>query len=1130
MKKIMNTMALLLIVTLVVTQGGSRIMAAELTPETETQIMTTEETVETPTEEGLSEEPSSEEPSEGPSAEESSTTPSESESVPATETEPDDSATDSTESVEETTEENTTEVLEEIETETEAIVDQVSGNAIVSSVSSNSLPIQRLARSTDNTWDLSEKGDGSVTGTFNPENGDFRVTGSGPMKPFYDPNAEVRPYISILDDVRTLIVEDGVTNVASRMLWKAKSLVDVTLADSVTEIGDYAFMLCTALQNVKADGVTSLKKSAFHGCTALNDLILPNVIRENSSIIYAHAKTISMPKLEVSEGFVLSGVQATRIELPNLREVSSSAGKKFGQLNADYVDLSSLRTTHLGDFDQSNIGTLLLGGDSHTAIFSKSCIDKLILPEAERIDAYVLLGCATTELSDDPVIKEIIVPKLKYYSNSYSYGKLPVSNQVEKLDIPEGVIFGSYTLEGSKITFIDLPAFQGGYGMFKGHRIDTNVLDISKVIACDAGLFYGLTGNIPTVTYSSEKPLKLDFKCIPGLKSIYWLGGIHADMAAANIPSTVMVYCLEDSPVETWCKNNSVAFKNLSDADADEIINGKSPSLTVDSFLIDASAPKDVNLKVSLGVKPAGASGIGKVLIENTVIPADSWIFNGTDTITIKGSCFSALVNGSHSISVEFDNGTYRTGITANVVNSTSLPDGEGGITTPPEALTTITYEFYKDYPDSVIIPVKLNSAKNIVRLRIGAAEVDPSNYELQDGALCIKKECLMTLEVGKHRILPTFDDPQSTTIPNLMLYVYNKAADRAAPYLLQSHHIFDGSNIRMQFNVGEGDLKATNVLALVLDNKMILPNGDTKSFNQSTVSEVQNVNASAVFRSLARTQDYDKVFSVNGDNIDLSGEYVQSLKLSAGDHLIGAIFDNTEKTTDVKKVILTVKAGESEPGMDPEPEKPEVDPEPDPGKPDLGDISKPNQDPPKDVDTGDKGSSNENEDTTIDTIVVVPAETPSVSGNDVPESDSDSSTEHLSGSTESNAITKSIDRDNYKPVENSSSGLDSETVESTLDGYVETESSVSTENSNEEELKVRSESFEYLFKQLSGMTYEDYIESLKRSDTQCGCNCLCWTKVILAIFLLTVGNTASMYVAFGILIPCAKKKKAEEE
>lgn len=124
---------------------------------------------------------------------------------------------------------------------------------------------------------------------------------------------------------------------------------------------------------------------------------------------------------------------------------------------------------------------------------------------------------------------------------------------------------------------------------------------------------------------------------------------------------------------------------------------------------------------------------------------------------------FITLSNGTHTVGVIFDNGSFSTGATVTILKSShgSVTDP----TIPPEALTTIKYEFYKDYPDVVIIPIAMNGASEITEMKIGTEVVPEDMYQLQDGAIIIKSEYLSKLAVGKYRILPTFNDAANTTI-----------------------------------------------------------------------------------------------------------------------------------------------------------------------------------------------------------------------------------------------------------------------------------------------------------------------------------------------------------------------------
>ena len=55
------------------------------------------------------------------------------------------------------------------------------------------------------------------------------------------------------------------------------SVTSVSIPNSVTSIGDYAFSDCTALTSVSIpDSVTSIGRSAFYGCTELTSVVIGN--------------------------------------------------------------------------------------------------------------------------------------------------------------------------------------------------------------------------------------------------------------------------------------------------------------------------------------------------------------------------------------------------------------------------------------------------------------------------------------------------------------------------------------------------------------------------------------------------------------------------------------------------------------------------------------------------------------------------------------------------------------------------------------------------------------------------------------------------------------------------------------
>lgn len=394
-----------------------------------------------------------------------------------------------------------------------------------------------------------------------------------------------------------------------------------------------------------------------------------------------------------------------------------------------------------------------------------------------------------------------------------------------------------------------------GYDGLNGTGVSLDGLDMSKLAVYEARSFYnnGITeitidenwnhfepdafNELTKIVAMPEITFYGNLSNQTKLEKLYILGGISSNMKKQYMPSITRVYCVANTTTHSWCESEGVPYTLLTDEEVEGLINGALPTLEANTFLFDYDMPSEVTLKVTLGEKPAGASNVSKLIIDNETVEATNWQFNGTDTITINADYLKTLPNGTHSISVLFNNNTFRSGASVTVVNSIY----NNGGTTPPEVLDTITYEFYKDYPDTLIVPVKLNGATGLKQLKIGEEIVDPQYYEIQDGAIIVSADYLSTLEPAKYRFIPTFNDKASTVVSNVRLMVYEKAADRAAPYLLQSRITFGGADILLSYDPGDGDLLSNTVLALVLDESIILPDGRLIPMSSSNTQKVLN-------------------------------------------------------------------------------------------------------------------------------------------------------------------------------------------------------------------------------------------------------------------------------------------------
>ena len=126
----------------------------------------------------------------------------------------------------------------------------------------------------EETWDISENGDGSVIAKWTLSDKTLRISGNGEMKDWQDNNEKEdwhnSQYTNIIENV---IIEDGETNIGVRAFENCTNLASIEIPESVTEIGYDAFYGCSSLRNIEIpEGVTEIGNYAFEGCNSLKSI------------------------------------------------------------------------------------------------------------------------------------------------------------------------------------------------------------------------------------------------------------------------------------------------------------------------------------------------------------------------------------------------------------------------------------------------------------------------------------------------------------------------------------------------------------------------------------------------------------------------------------------------------------------------------------------------------------------------------------------------------------------------------------------------------------------------------------------------------------------------------------------
>lgn len=140
----------------------------------------------------------------------------------------------------------------------------------------------------DVNYKLTSDGVFTLSGTGATGDGHSNATGSKPV-----------PWASYLSQIKTLIVEDGVTLIGNNLFRDAVNLKTVSLPDTLTSIGQCCFQSCTSLRSiVLPESLTTLKRVAFFGCSALEEVVLAGSYTQLADKLFtncASLQKISIP-------------------------------------------------------------------------------------------------------------------------------------------------------------------------------------------------------------------------------------------------------------------------------------------------------------------------------------------------------------------------------------------------------------------------------------------------------------------------------------------------------------------------------------------------------------------------------------------------------------------------------------------------------------------------------------------------------------------------------------------------------------------------------------------------------------------------------------------------------------------
>ena len=135
------------------------------------------------------------------------------------------------------------------------------------------------------------------------ETGKLTISGTGDMEAYeyygeYHPYNRFAPWYAHREQIQSVVIEQGVTNVGSYSFYACENLSDVSMAESVMEINWGAFYGCASLSMITIPSeVTDIGSYAFYK-TSLNSIIIPDKVTTIGGSAFGGSKvtSIALPK------------------------------------------------------------------------------------------------------------------------------------------------------------------------------------------------------------------------------------------------------------------------------------------------------------------------------------------------------------------------------------------------------------------------------------------------------------------------------------------------------------------------------------------------------------------------------------------------------------------------------------------------------------------------------------------------------------------------------------------------------------------------------------------------------------------------------------------------------------------
>ena len=253
----------------------------------------------------------------------------------------------------------------------------------------------------------------NVAYSFNDQNGTLTISGTGGT---YSYQKGYSPFENYKNQIKKVIIEDGVTFIGSYMFYGFKNITGVSIADSVTGFDRSAFEGCTGITELRLPSkLEDVYWDVFNGCTGIKSITIPGN-GESRLLPGSFSSCTGLTTVTIKEG--VTQIDGAFKDCTNIKTINIP--KSIKSMTDAFAGCSSItKINYAGtqeEWKKINNGKVTDNFPGATIQFNKSMHTITVLPvEHGKITLSEYEGYSGDE------IKITAVPDQGYYYFGYRY-------------------------------------------------------------------------------------------------------------------------------------------------------------------------------------------------------------------------------------------------------------------------------------------------------------------------------------------------------------------------------------------------------------------------------------------------------------------------------------------------------------------------------------------------------------------------------------------------------------------------------------------------------------------------------------------------------------------------------------